>query len=295
MNEIRIKEGFPNQRLVVMPSNVITRCLALPMVSQLYVTDLGSFPTAPHHYVERKEGVPQAILNYCLHGKGGLQINGMEYSIQQGHAMIIPPGTPHLYHSDEDDPWAVFWVHFDGAQTETVLKSLDIHAKNPVLYVPDTDRIQQAFEDLYACLNYHFSDAGLLAMTSELLRLLSRLKLHQGFVTPQRQSAENRVMDTIPFMEQHLDLSLTLNDLSVHSGQSIPYYSKLFKERTNQSPMNYYIQLKIRKACALLDQTDFTIRQIAESLGYDDPYYFSRLFKKIQGHSPTAYRQTVKG
>ena len=96
-------------------------------------------------------------------------------------------------------------------------------------------------------------------------------------------------------MERHLDMPLTLKDLAAHSGQSAPYYTKLFRERTNQSPLAYFIQLKIRKACELLDQTESTVREIATELGYDDPYYFSRIFKKVQGCSPTAYRTSIKG
>ena len=63
----------------------------------------------------------------------------------------------------------------------------------------------------------------------------------------------------------------------------------------DQSPMAYFIQLKISKACELLDRTQMTMAQIATELGYDDPYYFSRIFKKTQGSSPTAYRASVKG
>ena len=59
--------------------------------------------------------------------------------------------------------------------------------------------------------------------------------------------------------------------------------------------MAYFIHLKIRKACELLDQTELTVQEIAVAIGYDDPYYFSRIFKKIQGVSPSAYRQSVKG
>lgn len=296
MNEnIRIREGFPKQRLVIVPANIQERCRSLPMVGQLHITHIGAFPSAPHHYVERKKGVSQAILLYCFEGQGFLEIEDSTLSIAQGHLAVIPPGTPHVYRADADNPWSLFWIHFDGMQTALALKSLGVDARKPLLYIPNIQMMRQAFEDVYACLNYHYSDAGLLAMTSELMRLLSRIKLHQGHLLPQRQSAENRISDSLVFMERHLDMPLTLEELAARSGQSIPYYSKLFKERTDQSPMAYFIQLKIRKACELLDQPGLTVREIAGELGYDDPYYFSRLFKKIQGCSPVAYRKTIKG
>ena len=96
-------------------------------------------------------------------------------------------------------------------------------------------------------------------------------------------------------MERHLNMPLSIEKLAAHSGLSVPYYSKLFRKQTNQSPMAYFIQLKIRRACELLDQTGSTVREIAAELGYDDPYYFSRIFKKVQGCSPAAYRNATKG
>lgn len=294
-NEILKQEGFPGQRLTVLPTSVIERCKTLPMVRHLYVTDIGTYPTARHHYVERNRGCPQAILIYCLNGKGSLYMDNTIHQISKGQLVIIPPGTPHIYQANRRDPWSIFWVHFTGEQTQSILDSLGATRRDPLLYVPDIGKMRQAFENVHACLNYHYSDAGLLAMTSELMLLFSKSKLHQGYALPQRQSAENRLAATQEFMEQHLDMPLTLEELAAHSGQSMSYFSKLFKARTNQSPMAWFIQLKIRKACEWLDQTGLSVKEVAEKLGYDDPYYFSRLFKKVQGCSPTAYRQTVKG
>ncbi len=293
--EIRIREGFPHQRLVVVPANVLQRCRTLPLVSQIHVTNIGLYPSAPHHYVEREQGLPEAILIYCLAGRGSLQLGSTLHPIRQGHVLIIPPGAPHIYRADEKEPWSLFWIVFDGHQTQAVLQSLGTNIENPLLYVPDTQQMRSAFEEVYACLNYHYSDAGLLAMTSEVMRLLGKIKLQQGHPRLLRQSAEGHVMETVEFMQRHLNMLLTLDDLAARSGQSVSYYSKLFKQRTGQSPLAYFIQLKIRKACELLDQTEMSLREIAAELGYSDPYYFSRLFKKVQGCAPSTYRQSVKG
>ena len=294
-DETHIREGFAEQRLIVLPVNVIDRCRLLPIVRYFHATDLGIYPSARHHYVERKRGCAQAILIYCLNGSGTLQMDDQIHHVERGNLILIPPDVSHVYQADTNDPWSIFWVHFTGEQTEAMLDSLGASRQNPLLNISDSRLMREAFEDLYACLNYYYSDAGLLAMTSALIRLFSQAKLHQGSFQLQRQSAEARTMATREFMQNHLDMSLTLGELAAHSGQSIPYYSKLFKECTNQPPMAYFIHLKIRKACELLDQTELTVQEIAVAIGYDDPYYFSRIFKKIQGVSPSAYRQSVKG
>lgn len=294
---LRIQEGFPNQRLVVVPANVGRRCDSLPLVRHLHVTDIGSYPAAPGHYVERQPGVSQAILIYCLSGLGQLRLRGEPMTIERGTLCLIPPDVPHTYNADDADPWSLFWIHFRGGHTQDVLASLGVTEQQPLLYVPDVQRMRASFEAVYACLNYHYSDAGLLAMSAQLLRFIGDVKLHrvQSKSVPGSQQAEDGVVATVDFMQEHLDLPLSLDDLARRAGQSVSQYSKLFKERTGQSAMAYFAQLKVRKACELLDETTMSVKEIAGELGYQDPYYFSRLFKKIQGCAPTAYREAVKG
>jgi len=291
--EQRIREGFPNQRLIVLPAAVLDRCMSTPLVSQLHVTHIGSYPLAPHHYVERPEGADQAILFYCLSGKGELQLADQSFKIGRGSAVLIPPNHPHVYFADRKDPWSIFWVHFSGTQVDKVLDLLNVNATSPVIHVPDTVLVVKAFEDVYACLNYNFSEAGLFAMSSKLMNLFSEIRLHRGHAHPRRQAAEDSVMATISFMRKHLDMNISLDELAKQSGQSIPYYCRRFKERTDHPPMTYFLQLKVQKACELLVQTDLSVKEVAEQLGYKDPYYFSRLFKKVQGCPPSQYRDSV--
>lgn len=293
--EIHIREGFPKQRLVVLPASVTNRCRNLPIVKNFYITDIGLYPAAPHHFVERENGCSQAILICCLAGAGRLEIDNTIHEVRPGQVILIPPGIPHVYRANETDPWSISWIHFTGEETRALINSLGATRTSPLLYVPDIRLMKEVFEEVYATLNYHYSDAGLLAMTSELLRMFASIKLHHGHFRRQRQTVEDRVMTTQTFMKRHLDMSLTLAELANQSGQSVPYYSKIFKEKTNQSPMAWFIQLKIQKACELLDRTELSIRDIAARLGYEDPYYFSRIFKKVQGRSPARYRQSLKG
>ena len=99
-----IREGFPNQRLVVLPAGVRSRCSNLPLVQQLYVTHIGSYPLAPHHFVEREAGARQAILIYCLSGLGQLRLEDKEFKVDKGSALLIPPNLPHVYFADRQDP-----------------------------------------------------------------------------------------------------------------------------------------------------------------------------------------------
>ena len=96
-------------------------------------------------------------------------------------------------------------------------------------------------------------------------------------------------------MKNNIDKRLTLNDLTIYNNLSKTQLIDILKEKTGYSPIDYFLRLKIQKACFNLDFTEMTISEIAEKIGYSDQYYFSRLFKKIMGMAPSDYRRVKKG
>ena len=93
----------------------------------------------------------------------------------------------------------------------------------------------------------------------------------------------NRV---ITYMRDHLQENLTLTRIAREAGLSESYLNAVFKECVKCAPMDYYINMKMDKACYLLCNTDMHIYQVAQYLGYDNQYYFSRAFKKVLGVPP---------
>jgi AraC-like DNA-binding protein len=93
-------------------------------------------------------------------------------------------------------------------------------------------------------------------------------------------------------MQDHIDKSLTLADLAANVNYSPSHYSSWFKNKTGFSPIEYFNQLKIQKACQYLQFTDLRIKEIAFIIGIHDAYYFTRLFGKTMGFSPKDYRQS---
>jgi AraC-like DNA-binding protein len=91
-------------------------------------------------------------------------------------------------------------------------------------------------------------------------------------------------------MNENIYNKLTLKDISSYFGCSESHLYRLFLKEINYSPMNYFLLLKITRACQLLEYTDMKINQISFKLGFEDPYYFSRMFSKVKGMSPKNYR-----
>ena len=93
----------------------------------------------------------------------------------------------------------------------------------------------------------------------------------------------------------HLHGSLNLDELAAQFKLSRFHFAKTYRALTGHAPIQDFIQLKMAQACRLLDQGSLEVRQIAEQLGYDDPYYFSRLFRKVVGMAPSHYRALHRG
>ena len=88
-----------------------------PLISDLYLTDIGYYPKARHHFRERPSGSAQFILIYCVEGKGEIQVGETLHIVLADHFFIIPPRTSHAYHSDEQNPWSIYWIHFWGIKS----------------------------------------------------------------------------------------------------------------------------------------------------------------------------------
>ncbi len=102
-------------------------------------------------------------------------------------------------------------------------------------------------------------------------------------------------MITVHYMKENIGKKVTLQELADNLGYSASHFSAIFTQRMGNSPLNYFNQLKIQKACQLLDFTDMKINQVCFKVGIEDNFYFSRLFRKIMGMSPQAYKQMKKG
>ncbi len=286
----RIREGFPGQRLVVLPREVAARCRKLPVVRDLHVTDIGHFPAAAHHYVQRPRPRAETILIYCADGAGWCRMAGRRWRVTKGRALFIPEGVSHTYGADRAAPWTIYWVHFAGRRAADYRRALGVDVPRPLLHVPDTARVIEAFEEMAGHTRHGWTDASLLALSTGLCRFLGLLKVHQRALHPRGLRAQEKVLESIRFMRENLGRPLRLRDLASHVYLSPTHFSSLFRRQTNMSPQKFFTRLKMQRACERLDATDLPVSRVGEELGYADPFHFSRVFARTMGLSPARYR-----
>ena len=103
-----------------------------------------------------------------------------------------------------------------------------------------------------------------------------------------------RIELTISYMKEHLDKPLRAATLASVAKMSLPHYFVTFKRCTGSTPIDYFIRLRMERARELLATTSCSVKEIAGVLGYDDPLYFSRVFKSVNQTTPTQYRVSHK-
>jgi transcriptional regulator GlxA family with amidase domain len=106
--------------------------------------------------------------------------------------------------------------------------------------------------------------------------------------------AAQKIEQSIVYMKQNLDKPLQVATLAAQVSISPSHYFALFKRSTGSAPIDYFTRLRMRRACDLLDGTDLSVKEVATALGYEDPFYFSRVFKSINQVAPSDYRVAHK-
>ncbi len=294
MDKARKAEGFRGQILHVLPASLIER--HHPLIQALYITDIGWYPHARHHFRERPEGASENILLVCKSGSGWVEIDERRFRLTSRQALLIPLGVPHVYAADPADPWSIHWLHFKGDDAQYFLRLLPAGDYRVPLSPACLRGLEIVFHSAYAVLagSYNQSDIVYLAQLAH--HLLGLLFYRNADYSPLRMApASHDIQATVVYIAEHCAEPLTGAMMARHAGLSVSHFSLLFQRKTGLPPLQFLIHQRIRRACQLMDTTSLTIREICRQVGYDDPYYFSRLFSQTMGLSPRLYRKTRKG
>ncbi|OLS42189.1 AraC family transcriptional regulator [Bacillus sp. MRMR6] len=296
MDTVKKQDGFDSEKILVLPKYVVDEVEENSLVKSLYLTDIGYFPLAKYHYRERNEGCNTYILIYCADGEGWVELEGSNlFKLKANMFVVIPAGTPHRYGASEKNPWSIYWFHIKGTEVEGIIETFGL--TNGPIEIPFSGGVKLAelFHECYETLIHKtYSLQHHLLVSQTMKYLLSTIGL-LSIRTQQEVKSNYYIEKAIQYMNEHLHQQITLQDVSDFIGLSKQHLIFLFKQETSFTPIDYFLRLKIHRSCQMLDLTNLTIKQIALSVGMDDPYYFSRVFKKIIGCSPSQYRSNKKG
>ena len=284
------KEGFAHQELVVLPGPIQEAARRHPVLRSLHVTDAGFFPDAVAHGIERKRGAAGAVLIVCLAGQGWARIGAAASDVRAGQTILIAPGQPHSYGADPSDAWTIVWAHFRGEELAFWWHLLALPKDGGIIgarcRTPEQLELGRVHEQLAA----GYDEPRQIAAAAAL-----RWSLAQLSGAGESRGERDDIEAVATWMREHAGHRVTVKALARRAGLSPAHFHLCFKQYTGFAPVDYFLRLKVRRACGMLDGTPWTVSRIARELGYDDAFYFSRLFRAIMGCSPRAYRNKDKG
>lgn len=226
------------------------------------------------------------VLHYITSGRGFLEVNNNIYEINAGDTFLIFPNVEVFYYPDKKNPWEYIWIDFNGEEATRLVSMTGFTKDSPIV------RGKYEIEDYF----YIFDETTSPMVKKERYRAKLHLLLTYYFEEKIKDNTENEYIDkAIEYIKDNywkskFNVTSIVNYINIDRS----YLFRLFKKTTGMSMVNYLTELRIQKACNFLSMTDLSIKSVAYSVGYEDPLYFSRIFRKIMLVSPSDYRNNVQ-
>ncbi len=274
------------------PPDIIEKESQSEILKSLLLTWAGCYTKAYGHKVVNRR-LKDHIIIYCVDGLGWLELNNKRWIIKKGDFFTCPPQLIHSYGSNNKEPWTKYWIHFRGENAGYYMEMLGLTMDSPILHIGDNVKILSWMHDLFRTLEKGYTHSNLLMATSYLNNILSYIN---SLVRNKElnKNDEITVEKVITYMLDNINGNLDLDHISAYAGISKYHFVRLFKKITGYTPLNYYIRLKMQKACQLLESSSVKISSIGSALGFNNAYYFSMTFKRVIGQSPQSYREMLR-
>ena len=261
----------------------------------LIVGSCGTYRLSSHYKLPTwwHSGRPDWQLLYVASGKAHFYIKDQEVIVTAGNMVLYQPKQEMHYEYFGKDKPEVYWVHFTGGQVRSILKRHDVPMDNNVFYVGNSPTYGYLFKEMI--LELQTCRVGYEALLSMYLEqifvLVQRSRLDKSPVVSSHLQEEMGIARR--YFHEHYNEDINIEEYALSRNMSVSYFLKKFKEVTTKSPMQYILGIRISNAVSLLESTDYNVTEISTIIGYDNPLYFSRIFKKQKGVSPSDYRKQL--
>lgn len=238
----------------------------------------------------RPNGRKDYQLLYIAAGTTHFFFDGKEKSVPSGSIILYRPGEyqKYIYYSEYQPE--VFWVHFSGSNVEKILKYYHIDEKRNLFPAGQSSDYKVLFQKMI--LELQMLRPMYTEMLSALLNGVFLLICRQLLEADTRQFlVHSEIEQAISYFNTHYSEKISIDEYANKRHISKGWFIRSFKAYTGLTPLNYLLTLRLGNARELLEQTNYSIKKIAAIVGYDNPLYFSRLFAREYGISPSDYRQ----
>ena len=262
----------------------------------LIVTSCGTYRlyTRPSLPTFRPRGRLDYQLIYIVAGKAHFFFGDNEEIVTAGHMVLYRPKELQKYIYYLQDQTEVYWVHFTGGNVKNILRSYGISDNQKIFSCGSNLDYQNHFRSMIEELQLCRDDYP------EMLEMNLRqifIKLHRQLTSASK--VENSILaeemdKAMLYFNKHYSDDISIEDFAASMHMSTSWFIRNFKQYTGQTPMQYILSIRIVNAENLLENTDYNLSEISRIIGYENPLYFSRIFKKQKGLSPSEYRKSMK-
>jgi len=235
------------------------------------------------------------LLHMVLKGQGRFETDFHTWTLTAGQAFLIRPQVRARYETDNEDPWSYAWVGFNGIAAADLLARVGLTPESPVCSDVHVRSVMGSITRIRAWLKK--GEPGALGATGAFLEWLGSIGAEASVAMPKQSVSGGRAHLYLhaarEFMEKNLSCSIRISDVASHVGIDRTHLSRLFRRHLNTSPEQMLIQLRMKQASVMLERPDVRVKEVACSVGYNDPLFFSRMFRQVYGVSPEQSRRGI--
>ena len=229
-------------------------------------------------------------IHFVLSGQGYFYMNNRKYTIKAGQCFFIPPVTSSLYKAEPSDPWTYIWICFNGENAPILCEHCHLTEETPIQQLDSVLPYQETILEMMT--HPQLTPSSEAYIQSGLYRIIAMLEeeFHASYTTI--ESNENfYITQAVDYIKKSPLQDITVTDVADYLHISRSHLYGLFKKHLGTTPQAFLTSAKIINARELLTITDIPVSSVAISCGYQNPFAFSRAFKKETGMTPREYRE----
>lgn len=238
-----------------------------------------------NYFQNRPNGGYHYTLEYIYSGRGMLRFGDHTYYPEAGDAYLLPPDIPCFYRSDSKDPWEKIWFNIGGDLPEALIECYRLQGMTIFRNCP----VGNLFEEGMQLCRAHDEEIG-----KKFALVLHRIFLEFAAFAGERTRRRSNELAVIlkRYIDANLRHDISLESMCARIQRSRVQTLRIFASEYNCTPKQYQLEQRLELARQYLKNSSYSIREIAELVGFNDEFYFSNWFKKRTGIPPREFRKT---